>query len=78
MKLLDYMAAHKIDDEAMASLVGGITKHGIKKIKYGEREPSSAVAARIEEVTGGTVRLADLVRPRTVTRTPRRQAEAAA
>ncbi|MEP9376173.1 hypothetical protein ABLE91_05625 [Aquabacter sp. CN5-332] len=63
MKLLDYMRDQKLDDEAMASLVGGITSHGIRKLKYGERNASLEVAMRIEGATGGLVRPSDLVKP---------------
>lgn len=62
MKLLDYMRAHGLDDDAMASKIGGITSHGIRKIKYGERNPSAGVAARIQIVTAGKVTLSDLVK----------------
>jgi DNA-binding transcriptional regulator YdaS (Cro superfamily) len=60
MKLIQYMRAKNLDDAAMAALVGDISEHGIKKIKYGERNPSFAVALRIEAVTKGKVRVADL------------------
>lgn len=62
MKLLDYMRDHGLGDEAMASLVGGITSHGIRKLKYGERNASLGVATRIEAVTNGQVTPADLVK----------------
>ncbi|MFG1260067.1 hypothetical protein V5F79_22325 [Xanthobacter flavus] len=62
MKLLDYMRAHGLDDDAMANKIGGITSHGIRKIKYGERNPSAGVAARIQVVTAGKVTLTDLVK----------------
>lgn len=62
MKLLDYMRQNKVDDEAMAALVGGITAHGIRKLKYGERNASLEVAMRIERATRGAVRPADLVK----------------
>lgn len=65
MKLIDWMRKHGLDEEAMASRVGGITKFGIRKLMYGERNPSSHVAARIEAVTDGHVRLADLIKPKT-------------
>lgn len=63
MKLIDYMRTHSLDDEAMAALVGGITSHGIRKLKYHERNPSLEVAIRIEAVTNGQVRALDLMKP---------------
>lgn len=63
MKLIDYMKTHNLDDRAMADRLGGlIGKNGIRKLKYGERNPSLLVATRIEEVTGGKVRAMDLVK----------------
>lgn len=62
MKLITYMQQRSIDDDEMARRVGGITAHGIKKLKYGERNPSGPVAARIEAVTGGEVRIGDMLR----------------
>lgn len=61
MTLLEYMRARKIDDDAMARLVGGITGHHVRKLKYGERGASLRVATRIEDLTGGLVRPSDLV-----------------
>jgi len=55
MKLIEYMRANALDDETMAVRVGSITSHGIRKLKYGERKPSLAVAVRIEAVTEGAV-----------------------
>ena len=59
MRLIDYMRSENLDDAAMAALVGGITEHGIRKLKYGERGPSIEVAIRIGEVTVGQVGLND-------------------
>lgn len=53
------MRSENLDDAAMAALVGGITEHGIRKLKYGERGPSIEVAIRIGEVTTGQVGLND-------------------
>lgn len=63
MKLIDYMRSENLDDAAMAARVGGITEHGIRKLKYGERGPSIEVAIRIGDVTGGVVGLSDWSRP---------------
>lgn len=59
MKLIDYMRAKNLSDSAMAQRVGGISEHGIRKLKYGERDPSIATAIRINEATGGLVGLSD-------------------
>ena len=62
MRLIDYMRSENLDDAAMAALVGGITEHGIRKLKYGERGPSIEVAIRIGAATAGQVGLADWAR----------------
>jgi hypothetical protein len=62
MKLIEYMRANALDDETMADRVGSITSHGIRKLKYGERKPSLAIAVRIEEVTGGAVTASEWIR----------------
>ncbi|MCJ2009777.1 hypothetical protein [Methylobacterium sp. J-092] len=59
MRLIDYMRSENLDDAAMADRVGGITEHGIRKLKYGERGPSIEVAIRIDSVSGGKVGLHD-------------------
>lgn len=59
MRLIDYMRAEKLSDSAMAQRVGGISEHGIRKLKYGERGPSIEVAIRINEVTAEKVGLRD-------------------
>ena len=59
MRLIDYMRSQNLDDAAMAERVGGITGHGIRKLKYGERGPSIETAIRIEAVTDGQVGLRD-------------------
>jgi hypothetical protein len=56
------MRANDLDDETMADRVGSITSHGIRKLKYGERKPSLAVAIRIEEVTGGAVTASEWIK----------------
>lgn len=53
------MRSENLDDAAMAARVGGITEHGIRKLKYGERGPSIEVAIRIGEATAGQVGLND-------------------
>jgi DNA-binding XRE family transcriptional regulator len=70
MKLIQYMRAKNLDDAAMAALVGDISEHGIKKIKYGERNPSLSLAVRIEAATKGEVRTSDLVAAKQAEVTP--------
>lgn len=62
MRLIDYMRSENLDDAAMAERVGGITAHGIRKLKYGERGPSIETAIRINEATAGSVGLNDWAR----------------
>jgi hypothetical protein len=78
MRLIDYMRSENLDDAAMAALVGGITEHGIRKLKYGERGPSIEVAIRIGEVTAGQVGLNDWSRASTPVSTKSAPAEASA
>ncbi len=59
MKLLDYMRAENLGDEAMACRIGGCSAHAVRKWKYGERSPGADRIIRIEEVTGGKVGLHD-------------------
>lgn len=62
MRLIDYMRAEGIDDDAMAERVGDITAHGIRKLKYGERGPSIETAIRINAATDDRVGLRDWAR----------------
>ena len=59
MKLAAYMEQNGLDDEAMALLIGGVTAHGVKKWKYGERVPRPAAMSAIAQATGGAVQPAD-------------------
>lgn len=59
MKLRQYMTDRGVSDADMAQLVG-LSAFGIRKLKYGERNPSIDVALRIQDVTGGLVTIADL------------------
>lgn len=56
------MRSENLDDAVMAQRVGGITAHGIRKLKYGERGPSIETAIRIHEATAGSVGLSDWAR----------------
>lgn len=61
MKLATYMGRNGLDDDAMATLIGGVTAHGVKKWRYGERMPRPAALKRIALVTGGKVRPIDFM-----------------
>lgn len=61
MKLIAYMRVKKLDDEAMASRVGGVTRHAVKKWMYGERMPRPEQIAAIAKITNGKVTLADWI-----------------
>lgn len=60
MLLKDWMRGEGISDADMAERIGGITSHGVRKLRFRERGPSIRVAARIEEISGGKVRSPDL------------------
>lgn len=65
MKLIDFMRENAITNEAFAEMVGGeTTVRAVKKWKYGETRPRLEDVARIEEVTGGAVKLADFISDR--------------
>ncbi|MBY0395630.1 MAG: hypothetical protein K2X91_04055 [Thermoleophilia bacterium] len=46
-----FMERHRLHDAAMATLVDA-SRTGITKLRSGERDPSLALAARLEHVTG--------------------------
>lgn len=58
--LKDWLRREAISDVAMAARVG-VSPSMVKKLKSGARGPSAQTAARIESVTAGEVRLADLI-----------------
>ena len=65
MKLIDFMRENAITNEALAEMIGGdTTVRAVKKWKYGETRPRLEDVARIEEVTGGAVKLADFIADR--------------
>ncbi len=61
MKLIDWMRDNSADDDAMASLIGGVSGHAVKKWKYGERMPRRNELLRITEVTNGLVTANDFM-----------------
>lgn len=68
MKLLDYLKERK---EAVSDFASRISEPDgtIRKIVYGQRQPSLPLAVKIEEATEGLVTAAELVLPE-----PREQA----
>ena len=61
MKLSVFMSEHKLDDAAMAALVGDCTDHAVKKWRYDERLPRVEQMRRIYAVTDGAVTPNDFV-----------------
>ncbi|KQO76450.1 hypothetical protein [Methylobacterium sp. Leaf88] len=60
MLLKDWMRTAEIDDAVLAERIGDISIFGVRKLRFRQRGPSIRVAARIEEISGGMVRAADL------------------
>lgn len=56
MTLQEFMRARKLDDEAMASKVGEVSAHGVRKWRTGERMPRARQMQRIINATEGLVR----------------------
>lgn len=61
MKLRDWLTEHEVSDEAFADMVGGVSPHGVKKWRYGERTPRPAEQRRIAEVTNKAVTPNDFI-----------------
>lgn len=59
MRLLDWMRRENMDDEALASRIGDVTVHAVKKWKYGERTPDLKNILKIEKITRGDVAIRD-------------------
>ncbi|MEH3118861.1 MAG: hypothetical protein PGN25_15050 [Methylorubrum populi] len=55
------MRRELVSDEEMAARIGGVSAGTVRKLRFRERGPSVRVTARIEAVTAGEVRAADLV-----------------
>lgn len=52
MKLLDYLQGEKIPVSEFAARVG-VADNTIRKIVYGQRQPSLPLAVKISKATGG-------------------------
>ncbi|KQT17714.1 hypothetical protein ASG40_16975 [Methylobacterium sp. Leaf399] len=59
MLLKEWMRSEGFDDAAVAEKVG-LSRFGVRKLRFRERGPSIRVAARIEAISGGKVRSPDL------------------
>jgi hypothetical protein len=60
MLLKDWMRTTETDDAGLAEQIGDISVFGVRKLRFRQRGPSIRVAARIEAISGGMVRAADL------------------
>tara|TARA_R100000365_G_C2748614_1_gene80774 strand:- start:16233 stop:16436 length:204 start_codon:yes stop_codon:yes gene_type:complete len=60
MLLTNYLSTNGISDEAFAALVG-VTSHGVRKWRYGERVPRPDQMRKISEVTAGKVQPNDFI-----------------
>lgn len=60
MKLLDYLQDQKIPVSEFAARVG-VADNTIRKIVYGQRQPSLPLAVKISEATGGKTAPGELV-----------------
>lgn len=60
MLLKDWMRDAEITDAGLAEQIGAISVFGVRKLRFRQRGPSIRVAARIEEISCGMVRVADL------------------
>lgn len=61
MKLIEWMRAQGLDDDAVAAAVGDVSAHAVKKWKYDERIPRKAQLRRLTEVTNGQVTANDFM-----------------
>jgi len=60
MKLLDYLQGEKIPVTEFAARVG-VADNTIRKIVYGQRQPSLPLAVKISAATGGATTPGELV-----------------
>lgn len=60
MKLLDYLKAEKVAVSEFAARVGE-AENTIRKIVYGQRQPSLPLAVKISNATGGATLPGDLI-----------------
>lgn len=61
MLLRDWMRVEGVSDAAMAERIGDISAEMVRKLRFRASGTSLRVAGRIDLITGGQVRAADLV-----------------
>lgn len=62
------MRVEGVSDALMAERIGGISAEMVRKLRFRASGTSLRVAGRIDSITGGKVRPADLVSLRSVSR----------
>lgn len=60
MLLRDWMRVEGVSDAAMAERIGDISAEQVRKLRFRARGTTLRVAVRIDCITGGMVRAADL------------------
>ncbi|KPH66024.1 MULTISPECIES: helix-turn-helix domain-containing protein [Novosphingobium] len=60
MKLLDYLKAEKVAVSEFANRVGE-AETTIRKIVYGQRQPSLPLAVKISDATGGKTKPSEMI-----------------
>lgn len=60
MLLSEFMRRKKLSDADVAAAVG-LSEEAVRKLRFRARGASVRVAARLDEISGGKVRAADLV-----------------
>lgn len=68
MLLRDWMRVEGVSDAIMAERIGGISAEMVRKLRFRASGTSLRVAGRIDNITGGKVRSADLVSLRSASR----------
>ena len=63
MLLKDWMRSEGVDDATLAERIGDLSKFTVRSLRFQRRTPSVRVAARIEAISAGKVRLSDLLPP---------------
>lgn len=62
MKLIDHLKAHNLTVAEFASKIGE-AENTVRKIVYGQRQPSLPLAVKITAATNGAVGSSDLLMP---------------
>jgi hypothetical protein len=61
MQLIEWMREANLTDVDVATMVGGVSSHAVKKWKYGERVPRRAELQRLADISAGKVSPNDFV-----------------